>query len=134
MSSKYKHTNQCHKYTKHKKKTSPKQQLQVILLLVLVLVMLMLLLPPPRPLASHPGQYRHDLLTNMAQGRIQLLRAHHLLTQMLISASYHVIGIRRVSRLVPLPLLCNELLFICWPQKISWKRWQNLRVRHLSVP
>jgi len=46
----------------------------------------------------------------------------------------HVIGISRASHLVPLPLLCNDLLFICWLGKISWKRWQNLRVRHCTVP
>jgi len=74
------------------------------------------------------------------QGRIQLLRghAHHLLTQKLISmgnsAINHVIGIRRVSRLVPLPLLCNDLLLIWRPRNISQKKWQNLRVRHNSVP
>jgi len=99
----------------------------------------MLLLPPPRPLASPPGQYRRDLLPYMTQGRIQFLRAHDLLlAQMLINmgnnATNHVIGISWASRLVPLSLLCNDLLFICWPRKISWKRWQNLRVRHPSVP
>jgi len=99
----------------------------------------MLVLPPPRPLAPPPGHDRRDLLPNILQGRIQLLRghAHHLLTQLLISvgnnATNHVIGIRRASRLVPLPLLCNDLLFICWPGKISWKKWKNLRVRHCTV-
>ena len=61
-----------------------------------------------------------------------------LLTHLLISVgnndTNHVIGIRRASRLVPLTLLCNDLLFICWPRKISWKKWQNLRVRHCILP
>jgi len=101
--------------------------------------MLMLLLPPPRPLASPPSHDRRDLLPNILQGRIQLLRghAHHLLTQILISmgnsANNHVIAIRQASRLVPLPLLCNDLLLICWPRKISWRRWQNMRVRYTTI-
>jgi len=83
MSSKYEHTNQCHQNTKTKKQVL-KNELQIILLLVLVLLMLV---PPPRPLASPPGHDRRDLLPNILQGRIQLLRghAHHLLTQILIS-------------------------------------------------
>jgi len=120
-----------------RKPTILKQQLQVILQLVLVLLML-LLLPPPRPLGSPPGQYRRDLLPNMAHGLKPLLRAHDLLlTHLLISVgnsgTNHVIGIKRASRLVPLPLLCNDMLFICWPGNISWKRWQNLRVRHCTI-
>jgi len=104
-----------------------------------MLVLLMLLLPPPRPLALPPGQDRRDLLPNMAHGLKPLLRAHDLLlTHLLISVgnsgTNHVIGIRRASRLVPLPLLCNDLIFICWPGKISWKKWKNLRVRHCTVP
>jgi len=46
--------------------------------LVLFLLML-LLLPPPRPLASTHGQYRRDLLPNMAHDLKPLLRAHDLL-------------------------------------------------------
>ena len=116
------------------KRTIPKQQLQAILLLVLVLLML-LLLPPPRPLASSPGQYRRNLLPDMAHGLKPLLRAHDLLlTHLLNSDTNHDIGIRRASRLIPLPLLCNDLLLISWPGNISWKRWQNLRVRHCIVP
>ena len=77
-------------------------------------------------------QDRRDLLPNMAHGLKPLLRAHDLLlTHLRIrvgnSDTNHVIGISRASRIVPLPLLCNDLLFICWPRKISWKRWQNLR-------
>jgi len=130
MSSKYEHTNQCHQNTKTKKQVL-KNELQVILLLML--------LPPPRPLASPPGQDRRNLLPNMAHGLKPLLRAQDLLlTHLRISVgnsnTNHVIGIRRASRLVPLPLLCNDLLLICWPRKISWKRWKNMRVRHLSVP
>ena len=74
--------------------------------------MLVLLVSPPRSLGSPPGNDRRDLLPNILQGRIQLLRghAHHLLTQKLISmgnsAANHVIGVRGASRLVPLPLLC----------------------------
>jgi hypothetical protein len=45
--------------------------------MMLVLLML-LLLPPPRLLASPPGQYRRDLLPNMAHGLKPLLRAHDL--------------------------------------------------------
>ena len=107
---------------------------------ILLLMVLLMLVSPPRPLASPPGHDRRDLLPNILQGRIQLLRghAHHLLTQKLISmgnnAVNHVIGIRRVSRLVPLPLLCNDLLLIWRPRNISQKKWQNLRVRHNSVP
>ena len=90
----------------------------------MVLLMLLLLLPPPRLLASPPSQYWRDLLPNMARGQKPLLRAHDLLlTHMLISVvnndTIHVIGIKRASRLVPLPLLYNDLLFICWPRKIS---------------
>ena len=130
MSSKYEHTNQCHQNTKTKKQVL-KNELQVILLLML--------LPPPRPLASPPGQDRRNLLPNMANGLKPLLRAHDLLlTHLCISVgksgTNHVIGIMRASCLVSLPLLCNDLLFICWPRKIFWKRWQNLRVRHRSVP
>jgi len=129
MSSKYKQHNVI-KIRKVKKQ---------VLILLLILVLLMLLLPSPRPLASPPAQYRRDLRPNMAHGLKPLLRAHdlrlaHLRINVGNNATNHVIGIRRASRLVPHPLLCNDLLFICWPQKISWKRWQNLRVRHLSVP
>ena len=100
------------------------------------MVMLMLLLSP---LASPPAQYRRDMLPNMAHGLKPLLRAHdlrmaHLRISVGNSVANHVIGIRRASRLVLLSLLCNDLLFICWPRKISWKRWKNLRVRHPSVP
>jgi len=137
MSSKYKQHNvikiqtQCHQNPKSKKH---------VLILLLVLVLLMLLVPPPQPLASPPGNDRCDLLPNIMQGRIQLLRghAHHPLTQKLISmgnnAANHVIGIRRASRLVPLPLFCNDLLLIWRPRNISRKKWQNLRVRHNGVP
>ena len=108
MSSKYEYTNQCHQNTKTKK-----QVLKNELLLVLLLV------PPPRPLASPPGQYWRNPLSNMAHGLKPLLRAHDLLLAHLCisvgnSAANHVIGIRRASRLVPLPLLCNDLLLICW--------------------
>ena len=135
MSSKYKQHNvlkiktykQCHQNTKSRKQ---------VLILLLVLVLLMLMLPPPRPLASPPTQYRRDLLPNMAHGLKPLFRAHdlhlaHLRINVGNHATNHVIGIRRASRLEPLPLLSNDLLFICWPQKISSKRWQNQRVRHL---
>ena len=56
-----------------------------------MLVPLMMLLPPPQPLASPPGHDRRDLLLNILQGRIQLLRghAHHLLTQILASYRSH---------------------------------------------
>jgi hypothetical protein len=95
---------------------------------------MLLLLPPSSP----PGQYQCYLLSNMAQGRIQFLRAHRLLTQVLInignSASNHIIDIRQASRLVLLLLVCNDLLFICWPRRRSRNRLQNLRVRHPSVP
>jgi len=90
---------------------------------MLVLLMLLLLLSP-RPLALPPGQYWRDLLPNLAHGLKPLSMAHDLrLTHLRISvgnnAANHVIGIRRASRLVPLPLLCNDLLLICWPRKIS---------------
>jgi len=103
-----------------------------------MLVLPMLLLSPPRPLASPPGQDRRDLLPNMAHGLKPLLKARDLLlTHLLISVgnsgTNHVIGIRRASHLVPLPL-CNDMFFICWPGKVSWKKWQNLRVRHCTIP
>jgi len=98
----------------------------------------MLLLLPPRPPGSPPSQYQCYLLPNMAQGRMQLLRDHPLLTQMFIiignNATNYIIGIRQASHLVLLPLVCNDLLLICWPQRRSRNKWQNLRVRHPSVP
>ena len=132
MSSKYEYTNQCHQNTKTKKQVLKNE-------LLLVLVLLMLSVPPPRPLASSPGQYWHDLLSNMANDRKLLLRAHDLLLAHLCisignNAANHVIGIRRASRLVPLSLLCNDLLLIWRPQNISRKKWKNLRVRHNGVP
>ena len=107
---------------------------------IITVLVLVLLVPPPRSLGSPPGNDRRDLLPNILQGRIQLLRghAHHLLTQKLISmgnsAANHVIGVRGASRLVPLPLLCNDLLLVWRPRNISRKKWQNLRVRHKRVP
>jgi len=59
----------------------------------------------------------------MTHGCRPLLRAHHLLTQVLISisnnATNHILGIRRASRLVLLSLVCNDLLFICWSRRRS---------------
>jgi len=102
----------------------------------MILVLLLLLLMPPRP-STPPGQYRCQLLPNMAQCRIQLLIAHPLLTQVIISltnsTTNHIIGIRRTSLLVLL-LVCNDLFLICWPQRRSCNRWQNLRVKHPSIP
>jgi len=72
----------------------------------------------------------------MAQGRIPFLRAHYLPTQVLIkignNATNHIIGIRRASRLMQLPLVCNDMVLICWPQMRSWNRWQNLR-EHIAI-
>jgi hypothetical protein len=133
-------TAKCHENKHQVLKIYPKHKILVVLILLLVLVLLMLLVPPPRSLGSPPGNDRRDLLPNIMQGRIQLLRghAHHLLTQKRIRmgniAANHVIGIRLASRLVPLPLLCNDLLLIWRPQNISRKKWQNLRVRHNGVP
>jgi len=119
MSSKYKKPTNL---TKTKNKTIHKHKHNVLLVLLLLLLLGML---PPRPPSSPPGQYRCDLLPNMAHGRRPLHRAHHLLTQMFISignnATNHLIGIRRASCLVLLSLLCTDLLLISWPRKISWK-------------
>jgi len=117
MSRKYNGTNKCHENIHQVIKIYPKHKI------LLLMVLLMLLLPPPRPLASPHSHDWRDMLLNILQGRIQLLRghAHHLMTQILISmgnnASNHVIGIRQASHLVPLPLLCNDLLLICWPRE-----------------
>ena len=94
--------------------------------------MLVLLVSPPRSLGSPPGNDRRDLLPNILQGRIQLLRGHarHLLTQKLISmgnsSANHVIGVRGASRLVPLPLLCNDLLLVWRPRNISLARARGI--------
>jgi hypothetical protein len=133
-------TAKCHENKHQVLKIYPKHKILVVLILLLVLVLLMLLVPPPRSLGSPPGNDRYDLLPNIMQGRIQLLRghAHHLLNQKSISmgnsAANHIIGVRGASRLVPLPLLCNDLLLIWRPRNISRKKWQNLRVRHNRVP
>lgn len=117
MSSKYEYTNQCHQNSKTKKQVLKNE-------LLLLLVLLIVLVHPPWHLASPPSQDRRDLLPNTSHGLKPLLRDHDiLLTYLRISVgnydSNHAIGVRRTSRLVPLPLLCNNLLFICWPRKIS---------------
>jgi len=135
MSWKYNGTNKCYENIHQVLKIYPKQKI------LLLLVLLMLVLPPPRALAPPSGHDRRDLLPNILQGRIQLLRGHvhHLLTQMLINignnATNHVIGIRRASRLVPLPLLYSSFVGLGRSPGRGGKIWGwDILVYHNTQP